>query len=173
MAACCENEYGDDQNILTIPALSGPVLRISGRETEMAYDFVFVHGTGVREPAYTTAFNRISEELKSRRNGVRMHRCYWGADYGTRLHKDGASILGFETKRDPTALPNDEEYTVGLWSLLYQDPLLETSLPRLKRGKRSSYRARCDQGRNSIRLSGRLCRPGLCCLCGASAINCW
>src|SRR5262245_61085987 len=101
----------------------------------MSYDFVFVHGTGVREPAYTAALDRISNQLKSRRNGVRVHRCYWGADYGTRLHKNGASIPGFETKRDPTALPDDEEYTVGLWSLLYQDPLLEIRLLALKEGE--------------------------------------
>jgi hypothetical protein len=89
----------------------------------------------VREPAYTTAFDRIVDQLKSRRNGVRVHRCYWGADYGTRLHSNGASIPGFETKRDPTALPNDEEYTIGLWSLLYQDPLLEIRLLALKEGE--------------------------------------
>jgi hypothetical protein len=98
----------------------------------MGYDFVFVHGTGVREPAYTNAFGRISEQLKSRRDGVRVHRCYWGADYGTRLYANGASIPGFETNRDPAALPTDTEYTIGLWSLLYQDPLLEIRLLALK-----------------------------------------
>ena len=58
----------------------------------MGYDFVFVHGTGVREPAYTSAFDRISEQLKSRRDGVRVHRCYWGADYGTRLYANGTRV---------------------------------------------------------------------------------
>jgi hypothetical protein len=94
----------------------------------MIYDFVFIHGTGVREPAYTHAFNRISEQLKRRRGRIRMFRCFWGADYGTRLFANGASIPGFETKRDPNALLTDEEYIIGLWSLLYQDPLFEVRI---------------------------------------------
>src|SRR5260370_25746464 len=98
----------------------------------MSYDFVFVHGTGVREPAYTAAFNRISKQLTTRRPGVRVHRCYWGADYGTRLGKGGASIPGFETKRDAMREPDDAEYTLYLWSLLYQDPLFEIRLLGLK-----------------------------------------
>ncbi len=48
-------------------------------------DLVFIHGTGVREPAYSKAFSIISQKLKERNENLCFHKCYWGGSLGTTL----------------------------------------------------------------------------------------
>ncbi|MBE9144292.1 hypothetical protein IQ236_13845 [Planktothrix mougeotii LEGE 06226] len=96
----------------------------------MSFDVVFVHGTGVREPAYTRSFNTISDKLKAKDSNLRLHRCYWGESCGTKLNKGGITIPNFDTPRDAIDdnLSDEEEITLGLWKLLYQNPLAELQI---------------------------------------------
>ena len=91
----------------------------------MSFDVVFVHGTGVREPAYSKAFGTISEKLKKRNSNLRLHKCYWGGSCGTTLSAGGNTIPDFDTARAVDYNLSDEEFMLGLWKLLYQNPLTE------------------------------------------------
>lgn len=91
-------------------------------------EVLYVHGTGVREPVYSDTFWLIEKKLTARRTDLQLKRCYWGSEHGARLFAGGLSIPGFDTKRDPTAPLDDRESAIALWSLLYQDPLLEVRL---------------------------------------------
>jgi hypothetical protein len=54
----------------------------------------FVHGTGVREPGFSTAFARIGMELRAKVAGLEVVPCYWGGIAGARLWRDGISVPG-------------------------------------------------------------------------------
>ncbi len=84
---------------------------------------IFVHGTGVREPAFSRLFERVRSELHSRRPEFAVEPCYWGDAEGTRLWHNGASVPAYDTTRGITPGPEDEE--IALWDLLYQDPSWE------------------------------------------------
>ncbi|MEW1830453.1 hypothetical protein [Streptomyces sp. NPDC088196] len=96
---------------------------------------LFVHGTGVREPDYSTALERIRAEVVSRRPDVRVEPCDWGSALGSHLRAGGASIPGFVDKagKGPAApAPQDED--VARWALLYADPFAELELFALTAG---------------------------------------
>ena len=101
----------------------------------MSFDIIFVHGTGVRQPDYSKSFSAISEQLKKRDSSLRVHECYWGGIHGTTLRAAGASIPPFDTRRAVNADLSDTEFELGLWELLYQDPLLELQILHLHSGK--------------------------------------
>jgi len=84
--------------------------------------FLFVHGTGVREAAYNQSFGQIATALEGRPRTT-LARCYWGG-LGARLSCNGASIPTYDTARRilEAGVELDE---VGLWGLVYQDPLCE------------------------------------------------
>ena len=84
---------------------------------------IFVHGTGVREPAFSTTFARIGAELRLRSPEIDVEPCYWGEAAGARLWHGGASVPSYDTTRG--IAPDDEEEEIALWSILYQDPLWE------------------------------------------------
>jgi hypothetical protein len=84
---------------------------------------VFVHGTGVREPGFSTLFDRVRSELRTRRSQLAIEPCYWGGIEGARLWHDGASVPAYDATRGIDAGPEDEE--LALWDLLYRDPLWE------------------------------------------------
>ena len=84
---------------------------------------VFVHGTGVREPAFSRLFWRVRSELHQRRPELGVEPCYWGGAEGARLWHDGGSVPAYDATRGIVPGPEDEE--LALWSLLYQDPLWE------------------------------------------------
>jgi hypothetical protein len=84
---------------------------------------IFVHGTGVREPAFSRLFRRVSGELHSRRPEFSVEPCYWGGAEGARLWHDGSSVPAYDATRAIAPEPEDEE--LALWDLLYQDPLWE------------------------------------------------
>ena len=96
---------------------------------------VFVHGTGTREPGYSIALRRVTEELHSRRPGLKVLPCMWGEPFGYELNANGISIPGFADSRGPGVLgegqlASAEDDEVALWALLYRDPLGELRLLR-------------------------------------------
>jgi hypothetical protein len=84
---------------------------------------IFVHGTGVREPAFSRLFDRVQSELRRRRPELSVKPCYWGGPEGVRLWHDGRSVPAYAATRAISSAPEDEE--LALWGLLYQDPLWE------------------------------------------------
>ena len=84
---------------------------------------IFVHGTGVREPAFSMLFQQIRSELHKRRPELGVEPCYWGGAEGARLWHNGSSIPAYDATRGIVPDAEDEELT--LWGLLYQDPLWE------------------------------------------------
>ena len=106
------------------------LLSLKNKDKLMSFDVVFVHGTGVREPAYTRSFKTISDKLKAKDSNLRLHKCYWGEPCGTKLNKGGAAIPDFDTERGAKDdnLSDEEEMMLGLWKLLYQNPLAELQI---------------------------------------------
>jgi hypothetical protein len=99
---------------------------------------IFVHGTGVREPAYSTTFGLVQQALTKRlgATGVRVEPCYWGGTLGAKLFLEGASIPTFDTTK---AIPGEEhtviddtEYLLSLWAMLYENPFAELDLLALR-----------------------------------------
>jgi hypothetical protein len=88
---------------------------------------VFVHGTGVRKDAYRESFDAVACAL-GKLKGVSLKACYWG-HLGCDLHAGGASIPEYDLTRtledSEGATVTDEEYTIALWGILYEDPLYE------------------------------------------------
>lgn len=93
---------------------------------------VFVHGTGVREPAYGAAFDRFADNIAQIRPRHAVAQCYWGGAHGSRLNAAGRSIPSGESHRsleDPLlGAATDEDAEVALWGLLERDPLFELRL---------------------------------------------
>lgn len=108
---------------------------------------LFVHGTGVRQPAYDASFGRFAARLAEIRPGFAVAPCYWGGPHGSRLNAAGASIPSGDSARGidgdvgATAFPRaadaltdesvvDDEAEVVLWGLLERDPLFELRVLR-------------------------------------------
>lgn len=91
----------------------------------MSCDFIFVHGIGVREAAYASTYKIIERQLKQKDASARLHRCYWGGECGSKLNANGASVPQFEATRSYSRELDNDEFTLELWRLLYQDPLFE------------------------------------------------
>lgn len=64
---------------------------------------IFVHGTGVREPAFSRLFGRIRSELRSRSPEVAVQPCYWGGAEGAQLWHAGASVPAYDAARGDCA----------------------------------------------------------------------
>ena len=105
----------------------------------MSFDIIFVHGTGVRGNAYNSTFRLIEENLKASTffktsaEKLRVNRCYWGGKLGSSMLGGGKSL---PEERKQLSIPikdqNDPRYAQGLWGLLYQDPMFELSILRLR-----------------------------------------
>ena len=54
---------------------------------------IFVHGTGVREPAFSKLFGRIQSQLRSRRPDLAVEPCYWGEAEGARLYCPSRALV--------------------------------------------------------------------------------
>lgn len=98
----------------------------------MNINIVFIHGTGVRQPAYDNTFKIIRNNLINKNSSWPLHECYWGEICGSKLNAQGKSIPSFQTNRSPGGNLTDEEYVVGLWELLYLDPLFELQILSLR-----------------------------------------
>jgi len=84
---------------------------------------LFVHGIGVRGPAWFSGFDLISRKAKRYLPGIDVQGCQWGDPFGARLHRDGASIPDYEQTGDTS--PAAEDSSRSRWFLLSRDPLLE------------------------------------------------
>ncbi|MDB4912371.1 MAG: hypothetical protein JWM95_15 [Gemmatimonadetes bacterium] len=92
---------------------------------------VFVHGTGVRQPAFDVLYQALSGEI-AKRYALPVVPCYWGGPHGARLMQSGASIpVPNQTRGD------DENDESGLWSVLASDPLAE--LKAMSAGKTFAF----------------------------------
>jgi hypothetical protein len=82
---------------------------------------LFVHGTGVRQPAYDETYATLELQLSKFLPGHQLHRCYWGETQGCRLRSGGASIPEFNTARAVGDVP-PQDATIAAWQLLYAEP---------------------------------------------------
>ena len=92
---------------------------------------VFIHGTGVRQPAYEQTFKTIENRISKQRPDIKVVPCFWGEKFGTKLNAQGASIPLY----DATLAINDGEedhQEILLWEQLYRNPLYELGLLSLK-----------------------------------------
>ena len=104
----------------------------------MTTNFVFVHGTGVRQPAYGITLAKIEQHLKNKDQYYQVHECYWGEEHGSNLNEGGKSIPTFDTNRSIDGFLSEEDYKIGLWNLLYQDPLFELGILSLRESESQS-----------------------------------
>ncbi|MGW3138992.1 hypothetical protein [Streptomyces sp. NPDC001139] len=88
---------------------------------------VFVHGTGVREPALSALVERVGEALRRATPHARLIPCDWGTSHGAVLAAGGASIPTDDGRHRGPSTPADaaEEADAAAWELLYTDPFVE------------------------------------------------
>lgn len=84
-----------------------------------------VHGTGVREPAYTTEFDLFRAKLATIRPDATVVPCYWGGNHGSQLGAKGVSIPDGRSSRGVDGPVTTDDLDIGLWGLLEADPLFE------------------------------------------------
>ena len=93
---------------------------------------MFIHGTGVRQPAYGFMFERFAKKIANIRPDYTVVSCYWGGPHGSRLNADGASIPSSGSHRgldeELSHLDTQENEEIALWELLERDPLFEMRL---------------------------------------------
>src|ERR1700677_3262124 len=82
---------------------------------------LFVHGTGVRQPAYDETLAIIAAQLETNLPDSTMYRYYWGGTEGSRLRSSGASIPDYDTVRAFSEV-DSEDAAITEWQLLYEDP---------------------------------------------------
>lgn len=88
-----------------------------------------VHGTGVREPAYTAGFDLFRTRVAGIRPGATITPCYWGGYHGSQLGAGGISIPeGRSFRAIGGAVATDDDIEVALWGLLDADPLFELGM---------------------------------------------
>lgn len=97
---------------------------------------VYVHGTGVREPAYTKSLDEIKETLaefigKDNFGQWQIASCYWGDVYGAKLWQKGESIPDYQQVDSEDDISEEDE-KLTLWEILYRDPFYELRLLTLK-----------------------------------------
>lgn len=92
---------------------------------------VFVHGTGVRQPAYEQTFRIVEGFVTEQRPDITVVPCFWGEQFGSKLNAEGRSIPLFDAT---LALDQgeEEESNIILWQQLYQNPLYELGLLSLQ-----------------------------------------
>jgi hypothetical protein len=91
---------------------------------------VFVHGTGVREPALSALVSRVETGLRHAAPHLRLVTCDWGTRHGATLAANGASIPTVDGRHRGACFTAacDEEADAAEWELLYTDPLAELRL---------------------------------------------
>lgn len=80
---------------------------------------VFVHGTGVSEPAFSKLFRHVPSEWQSRQLELAVERCYSGDSGRARLWQAEASVPTYDTTR--AIVPGPEDAELALRDLLPQD----------------------------------------------------
>ncbi|MFJ6656847.1 alpha/beta fold hydrolase [Streptomyces sp. NPDC091377] len=92
---------------------------------------VLIHGTGVREPAFSALAGRMAAGLTGLRDGLRVVPFYWGGTFGATLAAGGASLPPESgTSRGPGGEPGfpGPGDDLALWGVLYADPYAELDL---------------------------------------------
>lgn len=86
---------------------------------------IFVHGTGVRQPAFAATFKTVQMNVAHFLPTVSVVPCYWG-DLGSNIGK-GLSVPLYDQSK---SLGQDEKESDApeRWALLYDDPLIELRL---------------------------------------------
>lgn len=95
---------------------------------------LFVHGTGVREPAFSNTLEKIRRQVADKRADILVEGCNWGKEFGSALPPQPLSIPNYDTTRgalDGEEEATDEETLAALWELLQRDPLFELRLTQL------------------------------------------
>lgn len=98
---------------------------------------LFIHGTGVREPQYSTALARIKAGFSSEHVDIDVQSCYWG-EIGAELHACGKSFYfdplesadeagGSAAGHGHDQVP-EEEKELARWARLMDDPCYEIRL---------------------------------------------
>lgn len=100
----------------------------------MKKTFLFVHGTGVREPAFSESFALVEKGIthKFGADAAQVIPCYWGEEVGSRLHEHGASIPNFDATKSVDSARLERDYTMDLWGALYKDSAAELALLALR-----------------------------------------
>ena len=103
---------------------------------------LFIHGTGVREPAFARTYAQIKAGLGAVRPDVGVQRCYWG-EIGAELQAGGKSFYfdsssvgramnGGSARQDAGDAADEpvpeEEKELARWARLRVDPLFEIRL---------------------------------------------
>ncbi|MEV0979558.1 hypothetical protein [Streptomyces sp. NPDC049915] len=104
---------------------------------------VFIHGTGVREPAFSATAGRVAAGLTALRDGLRIVPHYWGGTHGATLAAGGASLppaagtargLAEAPAAGPARWPGeapaaaDSDEDTAAWAALYTDPYAELAV---------------------------------------------
>jgi len=86
---------------------------------------IFVHGTGVRQPAFAATFKTVQMNVAQFLPTASVVPCYWG-DFGSNIGK-GLSVPLYDQSK---SIGQDTPESEGLarWALLYDDPLIELRL---------------------------------------------
>src|ERR1035441_6730870 len=87
--------------------------------------FLFVHGTGVRKPAFTANYALIQSALEHYAIDCRLAPCLWGDDLGASLPR---LSLPRPVEQPAAPEPWTREQEIARWELLYYDPLFELRL---------------------------------------------
>lgn len=95
---------------------------------------VFVHGTGVREPAFSELLRAVRQASHTHLGeSLTIEPCYWGESYGSKLFLDGISIPAIDTVRaSEEAAYTEPEYYLALWAVLYDDAFAELDILALR-----------------------------------------
>ena len=87
---------------------------------------VFVHGTGVREPALSALAEKVTAGLAAQRTEPEVVPYDWGTAHGATLAAGGASLPPRAgTTRGPGASPGPGDEATMAWAVLYDDPYAE------------------------------------------------
>ncbi|MFG3198903.1 hypothetical protein ACGFYT_22530 [Streptomyces sp. NPDC048208] len=90
---------------------------------------LFVHGTGVRQPAYGETLELLRTALARTAPGAPVHDCYWGDTFGVPADAGTAALPGAPVPDLPADDPAPEEELTSedrqavVWGALYDDPL--------------------------------------------------
>jgi hypothetical protein len=90
---------------------------------------LFVHGTGVREPAYSRTFRVVRDRLTALRPTWTVKKCYWAGEHGVKIDVPKTVPPGRKegdgSTRSISNEVDDDELTMTVWQMLYGDPLFE------------------------------------------------
>lgn len=95
----------------------------------MSKTILFVHGTGVRSPAFELSLALIADKVNTHLPRYRVEGCNWGDAFGARLNAHGQSIPGYVDRG--AAASAIEAVAMARWTLLAEDPLLELRVTEL------------------------------------------